>query len=157
MTRARWSGATVVLSLLLTTVVSVALPVASNAAAADAASPVRIMKVQYNSPGSDTGSNASLNAEYVIIKNTSTTTRSLTGWTLRDKANHVFTFGTFALGAGKSVVVRTGKGSPSAANQYFQSKAYVWNNTGDTAYLRNAAGSQMSACTWGGTGSSKNC
>jgi hypothetical protein len=34
------------------------------------AAAVKIDRVQYDSPGSDTGSNTSLNAEYVVIKNT---------------------------------------------------------------------------------------
>src|SRR5437763_8418702 len=60
------------------------------APAADAArSPVRITKIYYNSPGPDTGSNTSLNAEYVRIHNRSNRTVTLTHWTLRDRAGHV--------------------------------------------------------------------
>jgi hypothetical protein len=45
---------------------------------------IRITKIYFDSPGDDTGSNTSLNAEYVVIKNTGTTRKALTGWTLRD-------------------------------------------------------------------------
>jgi hypothetical protein len=73
--------------------------------------PIWFGKIYYDSPGSDTGSNASLNAEYVTVKNTSSTTRSLTGYTVRDKANHVYKFGTFEgdppfpLGKGRAVAL----------------------------------------------------
>src|SRR3954468_23563858 len=70
---------------------------------ADAASAVRISGVQYDSPGSDTGSNYSLNGEWVKITNYASTRRTLTSWTLRDTSNHVYRFATFTLGAGKSL------------------------------------------------------
>jgi hypothetical protein len=63
--------------------------------------PLQFGRIQYDSPGSDTRSNTSLNAEYVVIKTRGTTGRSLTGWTVREAANHVYKFGTFTLGAGK--------------------------------------------------------
>ena len=126
--------------------VALALFLAPNAAAA--APPVKIVKVQYDSPGADRGGNTSINAEYVIIKNVSTRTQTLTGWTLRDKQNHVYKFPRFTLGAGKSVVVRSGKGTVTAATRYFNSASYIWNNTGDTAYLRTASGAALSSCGW---------
>ncbi|MDP9868239.1 hypothetical protein J2S55_007505 [Streptosporangium brasiliense] len=46
------------------------------------------MKVYYDSPGSDLRSNASLNGEYVVIKNTTRTAIDLAGWTLRDKTGY---------------------------------------------------------------------
>lgn len=132
---------------ILLGVAALLLPLATSAQAATGQ--VRLGLIQYNSPGSDTGSNASLNAEFVRIKNTGSTTRTLTGWTLRDTSHHVYTFGTFRLGAGKSVRVHTGKGTNTAVNLYWGRAAYVWNNTGDTAFLRNVAGVQKDSCSWG--------
>jgi hypothetical protein len=43
-------------------------------------------------------SNIKLNAEYVTIKNTGATTRTLVGWTVRDAAHHIYTFFSFKLG-----------------------------------------------------------
>ena len=131
------------------------LPVADAAAAT---SPVRIVKVQYDSPGPDRGGNPSLNAEYVVIKNTSTRSQSLATWTLRDRQNHVYKFPAYSLGAGKSVTVHTGKGTATATNRYFKSGQYIWNNSGDSASLRNAGGSQLSVCSWTRLGAgSTNC
>ena len=81
---------------------------------AEAASAAQISYVRYDSPGDDTGSNSSLNAEYVKITNKGSTNRSLTGWTLRDKTGYTYRFPTFTLKAGATVVVRTGKGTASS-------------------------------------------
>jgi Lamin Tail Domain len=55
----------------------------------------------------------------VTITNTGTTTRTLTGWTVRDLANHVYTIPSFKLGAGKSVRLHTGKGTNSSTDLYW--------------------------------------
>ena len=119
---------------------------------AEAASPIQFGTIRYNSPGTDRATNASVNGEYVIIKNRGTTARSLTGWTVRDAQRHVYKFGTFTLGAGKSVVLRTGKGTNTRAIRYWGSGWHVWNNTGDKAYLRTAAGTSIDTCAWTSAG-----
>jgi hypothetical protein len=131
---------------------AVALVLAVGAPNADASSAVRFGKIQYNSPGSDTGSNSSLNAEYVTVTNHAATKRKLTGWTLRDASHHVFHFPTFSLASGASVRVHTGKGSNGAHDVYWGSGYYIWNNTGDKAILRNTAGTTLDTCSWGSSG-----
>jgi hypothetical protein len=121
---------------------------AVNPVSAQAASAIQITKVYYNSPGSDTGSNTSLNAEWVRITNTGTTARYLTGWTLRDAQGLVYTFGTFRLAAGARVYIHTGKGTNTASHRYMQRGWYVWNNTGDKATLRTADGVWIDSCSW---------
>lgn len=117
-------------------------------APAEAVSPVRISSVQYDSPGSDTGSNSSLNAEWVRITNYGSTAKALTGWTLRDRSNHVYRFGTYRLGAGRSVRVHTGRGANSSTDRYWGKGWYVWNNTGDKAILKNSSGTTVSTRSW---------
>lgn len=119
------------------------------AAPAEAASPLQFGKINYNAPGSDTSSNTSVNGEYVVIKNVTSTTKCLTNWTVRDVAGHVYRFGTFCLGGYKSVALHTGKGTNSATKRYWGRAWHVWNNTGDTAYLRNGSGTAMDTCKWG--------
>jgi hypothetical protein len=109
---------------------------------------VRISSIQYDSPGSDDRTNSSLNAEWVRIHNYSTHRKTLTGWTLRDASRHVYRFPSFSLAAGTSVRVHTGRGTNSAKNLYWGSRAYVWNNTGDKATLKNSAGTTMSTRSW---------
>lgn len=115
---------------------------------AHAATPIQFGKIHYDSPGSDSSANTSVNGEYLVIKNTGTTARSLTGWTVRDAQNHVYRFGTLTLAAGKSVVLRTGKGTNSTSTRYWGSGYHVWNITGDTASLRTAAGVASDTCAW---------
>jgi Lamin Tail Domain len=125
---------------------------------ANAASSIQFRRIQYDSPGSDTGSNTSLNAEYVVLKNVTTRNISITGWTVRDTANHVYKFGTFTLGAGKSVTLHTGRGTNSSTHRYWGSGAYIWNNTGDTAILKTPSGTTAYTCKWTSVGSGyKNC
>jgi hypothetical protein len=120
------------------------------ASPAFAASAVKLGRIQYDSPGTDTRSNASLNAEWVTIRNTGTRRVNVKGWTLRDTSRHVYTFGsTFYLGAGSAVRIHTGSGTSTATNRYWGRRAYVWNNDGDTAILRNASGTGIDRCTWG--------
>ncbi|MEN3537169.1 lamin tail domain-containing protein [Microbispora sp. ZYX-F-249] len=117
---------------------------------------VRITKIYYDSPGSpDFGANSSLNGEYVQIKNTTRKAVSLKGWTVRDRtkrADHVYTFGRFTLGAGKTVTLRTGRGKNTATTLHWGRSggtfAYIWNQTADTAYLRNASGALVDSCSY---------
>jgi len=119
------------------------------AAPAEAASSVRFSFVQYDSPGKDTGSRASLNAEWIRVTNHGTRARALTGWTIRDTAGHVFRFPRFTLGAGRSVRVHTGPGANTATDLHWGSRAYIWNNTGDRATLKTRAGGTVDMCRWG--------
>lgn len=115
---------------------------------AEAASAVRISAAQYDSPGSDTGSNKSLNAEWVRVTNYSSTRKTLTGWTLRDTSRHVYRFGIFSLGPGKSVRIHTGKGRNTSTDRYQGRSWYVWNNDGDKAILKNSKGTTQSVRSW---------
>src|SRR5262245_61748193 len=91
-------GAALVLGLSLSV-----SPIASDPAAA--AGCIKLTRIYYDSPGADYGSNASLNAEWVRVKNVCSTRKSLQGWTIKDIAGHRYAFGAFSLGAGKSVKV----------------------------------------------------
>ena len=118
-------------------------------APAAAAPSLRFHGAQYDSPGKDTRSNKSLNAEWISLVNSGSKAVNLKGYTIRDASNHVFTFGTTTIAAkGGRVWVHTGKGTKTAKNVYWGSGNYVWNNTGDTARLRNAAGKALDSCSW---------
>ncbi|HUK69945.1 MAG TPA: lamin tail domain-containing protein [Streptosporangiaceae bacterium] len=114
-------------------------------------SPVKIYKVYYNPPGPDTRSNAQLNREYVELTNRGRHPVSLTGWTLRDRQHHIYRFRRFALRPGKVVLIHTGRGRNNAVNLYWGRRSYVWNNTGDTATVRDAHGATVDTCGWNGT------
>ena len=50
---------------------------------------MKIPQIYFDSPGSDNGSNKSLNAEWVKIKNVTHSHKTITGWPLRDASSHV--------------------------------------------------------------------
>jgi hypothetical protein len=103
---------------------------------------VQFTRVQYRAK--------TLNGEYVQITNRTPATVDLKGWTVRDAGNHVYTFGsTYRLGKGGSVYLHTGKGTNSTAHRYWGRTGYIWNDGGDTAVLRTAAGKTVDSCRWG--------
>jgi len=129
--------------------VSVAMIAATAPSSAARTPGVRLSAIYFDSPGSDGGSNGSLNAEWVRIKNATGQRKSLTGWTLRDTSSHVFHFPSgFHLGAGATVKVHTGSGSNTATNLYRHSTDYIWNNSGDTAKLKNGGGTVVDRCSY---------
>lgn len=141
----------VVLSLSTAAVATITAP-------AEATPVLKIVKVYYNSPGSDTRTNTSINGEYVVIKNMTGTRRSLYRFTVRDLQSHVYTFGTFYLGAYASVTLHTGKGTNTSAHRYWGLSSYVWNNDTDRATLKNASGTTVHYCSYNSTAVAyKNC
>ena len=129
-------------AITLTTVLSVSAP-------ASAAPSLRFHGAQYDSPGKDTRSNTSLNKEWISLINTGANAVNLSGYTIRDKANHVYTFGDITIAAnGGRIWLHTGKGTSTARNVYWGSGNYIWNNTGDTASLRKPSGTTTDTCKW---------
>lgn len=126
---------------------------------AQAAGVIQFRKFYYNSPGSDTGSNYSLNAEYFTLKNTGSSTRDISGWKVRDKAGYTYVFPAGSkVAAGNSVKVHTGKGTDTSYHRYWNRSWYVWNNTGDAGTVRNRSGTLSDSCSWSSNGSGyKNC
>ncbi|MEU9924083.1 lamin tail domain-containing protein [Streptomyces griseoluteus] len=115
---------------------------------AQAAGTVQIHRVYFDSPGKDTRSNSSLNGEWVQLKNTSRSAVSLNGWILKDASNHKYSFPNVKIGAGKYMKVHTGSGRDTTSDKYQGRRAYVWNNTSDTATLTKSNGSKVDTCSW---------
>jgi len=140
---------------LAAAIAALSLAALFGAVPAEAANPtLHFSKAYVNSPGSDTGTNLSLNAEYVVISNSSSTASyTLTGYTVSDRSGHVYRFRTFVLRPRASVTLHTGIGTNTSTNLYWGSRAYIWNNTGDTAYLKNSAGTLKDSCGWGSVAS----
>ncbi|MEW6223210.1 MAG: lamin tail domain-containing protein [Chloroflexota bacterium] len=132
---------------------------ASPATAPDvsAAPCIQIYRIYFDSPGADSGSNSSLNAEWIQLRNRCSSAKSLTGWTVRDTSSHIYRFGSFSLGAGASVRLHTGKGTNTAGHRYWASRYYIWNNNGDRATVKNAAGTVIDRCSFSGAGSAVYC
>ncbi len=99
---------------------------------------VRITYIEYDPPGDE------VQGEYVSLQNFGASPAAMTGWTLRDEGNHVFTFPSFTLAPGGTVQVWTRAGTNDAGNLYWGSGSAIWNNSGDCAYLRDAQGQGVS-------------
>ena len=118
-------------------------------AAQASSSCVRFVSSNFDAPGDDNYM-PQLNQEWVRIKNTCATAKSIAGWKIQDYGSiHTYKFlsGT-SIGAGATITLHSGTGSNTASNKYWQrSYGAVWNNTGtERAYLGNSSGTLMS--TW---------
>lgn len=99
-----------------------------------------------------------INTEWFRLTNSAKQAADLTGWTVRDAQNNVYTFGSgYRLGAGQSVYVRTGKGTNTATNRFWGRTAYVWDDNGDTATLRGRDGKVVDTCRYGAGGTATAC
>jgi hypothetical protein len=107
--------------------------------------------IQYDPPGTDSGSNGSLLNEYFKITNMTKKAININGWTVRDGKGIVYRFPNINMNVGQSYLVRTGKGVDNGSFRHWgrAGKAgYVWDNLGDIAYLRNPAGGNVDICKW---------
>lgn len=87
-----------------------------------------------------------VNQEYVKIANTGKTAVNLKGWKIRDSHNyHTYTFPSYTLKAKSTVTLRSGSGKNTATTLYWNKYSFIWNNTGDKAYLYNAQGKLVSS------------
>jgi hypothetical protein len=123
---------------------------AASPQAASAAGCVHFTASNFNAPGNDNLA-ANLNGEWVRIKNTCTTTRSLSGWTVKDYGSlHTYRFPTgVSIRVGYSITLYTGRGTNTATKRYWgRTYGAVWNNSApEYAYLRNSAGTLQSRWT----------
>jgi Lamin Tail Domain len=86
--------------------------------------------------------------ETVTIVNTGDFPVDMTAWSLSDIAEHTYIFPPFVLQPGASVVVHICSGEDTAEILYWGHCSAVWNNDGDTAYLRDAAGREISTFSY---------
>lgn len=116
----------------------------------EGSSQVRITAEQHDPQGDDLGEN--LVNEWIELTNEGAASVDLTGWKLKDAANspHTYSFPSgFTLAAAAKVKVRTGVGSDTATDLYWDRNQAVWNNNGgDTAYLYDAQGNLVDSRTW---------
>ncbi|MGQ9613151.1 lamin tail domain-containing protein, partial [Chloroflexus sp.] len=104
---------------------------------------VSVAYIEYDPPGSD------LEGEFVVITNASHEPVDLTDWTLVDEGNkHTYTFPAFTLAGGAEVKLWTKSGIDDATNLCWGARRPIWNNTGDSAVLRDANGNLVSRYTY---------
>jgi competence protein ComEC len=94
--------------------------------------------VYADAPGND---HYNLNGEYVVLQNAGDEAVRIGGWSLCDAVAHCFTFPDGAvLAASETAVVYTGSGQNDGRSFFMNRGRAVWNNRGDVATLRDAAG-----------------
>lgn len=108
-------------------------------AIADGGTPLRLAEIHADAEGDD---RENLNDEYLVFSNAGTEEIDISGWTVRDEANHEYTFpdGT-TIGANETLTLYTGSGENSDGDYYWGEASPVWNNGGDTVIVRNENGS----------------
>lgn len=113
---------------------------------------VRITQIEY-----DPASGTDLEGEFVRIVNNEAGPVDLTGWHLSDEADTVFTFPAYILGPGTVVKVWVREGTNSSNELFWGRNRSVWNNGGDTAFLKNASNVLVDSCSYSGGSVSTGC
>ncbi len=94
---------------------------------------VQIVQVEYDPAGPALD-------EWVLIQNAGEDSVDVTGWTLRDRAGHIYLFPGLTLGPGASIRVWTRAGQDTATDLYMGRGWPIWNNDGDCASLWDLQG-----------------
>ncbi|MFH0869288.1 MAG: thermonuclease family protein [archaeon] len=85
----------------------------------------------------DTSSNP--NDEYITITNYGNNV-NMKSWLMKDAGTHIYTFGDVDIDEGKSITIYSGKGNDAESTKYWNQATTVWNNDGDTVFIRDGAG-----------------
>lgn len=109
------------------------------------------VEVNADAPGDD-GQN--LNGEWVRFTNRGMATVDLDGWQVADEsASHRYRFSDLRLDPGRSVTLFSGCGADDDTSRYWcVSGSAVWNNSGDTVFLRDGRGNIVVSLSYGDSG-----
>ncbi len=78
--------------------------------------------------------------EYVIMKNICGYDLDLNKWTLKDEARHEYEFKNLLLKSSSTITINSGIGKDTSSTLFWGYKRTVWNDDGDTLYLRDNLG-----------------
>ena len=99
---------------------------------------LKITDLHANAPGND---NENPNGEWIEVTNQGSEPVTLTNYTLKDAANHIYTFDQVTLPSGSAFKLYSGNGQDQLTELYWgYEDESVWNNDTDTAFLRDAEG-----------------
>jgi micrococcal nuclease len=103
---------------------------------------IQITNLHFNAAGDD---NYNLNDEYVTFENKCSYSISMDSWTIKDEtASHIYTIPSFAFQSGVTFTLYTGTGTNTNSALYWgrtsEDYAAIWNNGGDTLFLRDSNG-----------------
>jgi endonuclease YncB( thermonuclease family) len=89
---------------------------------------------------SPTSGSKNLNEEFVVLENQGKRDINMTGWTLSDESHHRYLFPNFVLPAKSKVTIHTGLGSNTAMDLFWGNRVAIWNDDGDTVFIRDTEG-----------------
>jgi micrococcal nuclease len=110
-----------------------------------------VIDVNADAPGDD---GVNLNGEWVRFTNVGTDAIDLDGWEVADEsASHRYTFGDLRVEPGAAVTLYSGCGPDDESVRYWcVSGSAVWNNSGDTVFLRDGNGNIVAVLSYGDSG-----
>ena len=115
-----------------------------------------ITNFHFNAAGDD---NYNLNDEYVTLRNTCDYYISMSGWTVKDEtASHIYYFPQFSIEGENTITLYTGEGINTftfdGTKLYWGrtsgNYAAIWNNNGDTLFLRDSNGNLVLSQSYSG-------
>jgi len=104
-----------------------------------------IARINYDAEGDDS---KNMNNEYIVFTNNWGTDINLEGWTVKDSGTNIYEFKKNIFKAGSEITLFTGPGIDSENEIYWNSDMPVWNNSGDTIYLRDSGGLLVEMLTY---------
>lgn len=108
--------------------------------------PLIIDSVHYDAQGNDEDN---LNDEYVVLINSGDEVIRLSGWSMHDEHGNTFDFPNgFVLTPSHSATIYTGSGTNMATALYWHHETPVWNNDGDTVFIRNEKNEIIVTYSW---------
>ncbi|WP_327250239.1 lamin tail domain-containing protein [Streptomyces sp. NBC_01244] len=109
--------------------------------------------VQFDGPGTDLPrTNSKLNAEYVDLHNNTGQAVQMRGYTVKTTAGALYTFPAFTLAAWKTVRLKNGQGSNTAATVFRKRDTFWFNNSSGSLTLTAPGGAKKDTCAWKANG-----
>ncbi|MBI2547653.1 MAG: thermonuclease family protein [Candidatus Aenigmarchaeota archaeon] len=78
--------------------------------------------------------------EYAVFHNSCGYPIKMDKWEVKDEGTHIYVFGSFTLNTNSSVTLFIASGKDTSEKLYWNSKTTIWNNNGDTLFLRDDNG-----------------
>lgn len=97
---------------------------------------ISLGEFRYNAAGED---DKNVNGEYFVVKNGCDHAISMSGWKARNSYMS-FPIPEVAMPQGSEVKIHSGFGNVTSSAAFLSSDRPIWNNKGDTIYLRDGAG-----------------
>ncbi|MBU1031026.1 MAG: thermonuclease family protein [Nanoarchaeota archaeon] len=113
---------------------------------------IYITNFHFNAAGND---NYNLNDEYVTFGNKCSYSIGMDSWTIKDEtASHIYTIPSFTFQSGATFTLYTGRGTNTNSVLYWGRTsgdyAAIWNNGGDTLFLRDSKGNLVLSKSYSG-------